>query len=389
MQHPNADERLAARPSWQKCLIYGTLSLAAFGGVVHQAFAAGAAAYKSASSSQSAGQLSIQVNDDRMTLAMAKVPQIYLYGVIDAGAPQRFAALVSAGKIPNGSDIYLNSTDGDVAAGLALGRLFRRGTMTTHLGTPRARSPMSVVAKTATCSGACAYAYLGGLYRWAPAGSDRIGFSMHYAGDTKTADTNPSQQPADDVVSYLKEMDIKPSVLAQASDASRESVVWFNPDQMIATGLANNGRLFLKATYRYEGGFPFLELKQTDRSGDHSITMQCKPGSVILTAYSTIGANRASQIVSRGIRSYFEVNQQPLLPEEGQGVTLQDQSVVIARTYPPGQLWNLISAQALGAWVGDRNGAVRYGFAFEVTGVKDTLKNFYEGCWQAAPWSKG
>ena len=96
---------------------------------------------REASRETGAGQLSIQVNDDRLTLAAAKVPQIYLYGVIDAGAPQRFEALMRSRKIPAGSDIYLDSLEGNRSAGIALGRLFRSNSMVTHLGTPRRKLP--------------------------------------------------------------------------------------------------------------------------------------------------------------------------------------------------------------------------------------------------------
>ena len=148
--------------------------------------------------------MAIQVNDDRMTVSFAGAPQVYLYGAIDAGAPQRFEALVKSGKIPAGSDVYLNASQGDLAAGLALGRLFRAGDMTTHLGTPRkGRRSGYQGSKAAVCTGACAYAYLGGLFRWAPTGSDRIGLTLH------PTTAIPDHKPAEDEVSaYLKSMDI-------------------------------------------------------------------------------------------------------------------------------------------------------------------------------------
>jgi len=83
-------------------------------------------AQKSSSGNVASNQLAMQVNDDRMTLSMARVPQIYLYGPIDSDAPRRFESLMKSGRIPNGSDIYLNSPGGSVDAGMTLGRLFRK-----------------------------------------------------------------------------------------------------------------------------------------------------------------------------------------------------------------------------------------------------------------------
>ncbi|MCT6962810.1 hypothetical protein M1742_25060, partial [Salmonella enterica subsp. enterica serovar Typhimurium] len=79
---------------------------------------------RNAAPAANGGQLAVQVNDDRITLSVAKVPQVYLYGTIDADAAQRVGAMIQSRKIPPNSDIYLNSPGGDLAAGMALGRLF-------------------------------------------------------------------------------------------------------------------------------------------------------------------------------------------------------------------------------------------------------------------------
>jgi len=339
--------------------------LAAFVGTAQQAHA-----QKKAPTGAAPNQLAMQVNDDRMTLSMARVPQIYLYGPIDSDAPRRFELLVKSGKIPTGSDIYLNSPGGSVDAGMALGRMFRQGSMTTHLGTPRLpkRAGTVVVNKSALCESACAYAYLGGLYRWAASGSDRIGFP-----------TYPAQHAPEQVNAYLKEMGIADAGLtATTATGTDDPILWPTADQMIAKGLANNGRLDLVATYKYMQGTPYLELKQDDRNGEHKITLLCKPGGAELTTYDTIGTVRARQTVARAVHSYFEINQQETLPQQA-GATAVDQSVMIQRIYPLDQLQHVASAQAMGAWVRDRTG-LRYGFAFEVVGVRKVLNDFYNAC---------
>jgi lambda repressor-like predicted transcriptional regulator len=345
------------------------LLLASAAGVFHPA-----QAQKSMTREQAANQLNIQVNDDRMTLSMARVPQIYLYGPIDPDAPQRFEALVKSGRIKPGSDVYLNSPGGSVSAGIALGRLIRQGAMVTHLGVPRLPHQTTTFNRSAMCDGACAYAYLGGLYRWAVSGSDRIGFPTYH-----------EQQTPADVVAYLKDMDIDLAALTAPAGATpstgpaQDPTLWPNGEEMIAKGLANNGRQNLIATYKYQQGTPYLELKQQDRNGEHKISFLCKPHGAELTTYDTIGAVRARGIVTREQRSYFELDQQETLPQERGGVTVTDDSVVMQRIYPLNQLQQLASAKAMGAWVRDRNG-IRFGFAFEVTGVKKVLNDFYQAC---------
>lgn len=329
------------------------------------------------------GQLSIQVNDDRLTLTVAKAPQIYLYGVIDADAPHRVGALIDSRKIPPGSDIYLNSPGGDLAAGMALGRLFRAGSMTTHLGVPRLKHRSASTPKAAVCVDACAYAYVGGLYRWAPSGNDRIGVHPSSATDPHTDGADKAQQAPDEVASYLKDMGINPAAITPAATTSHDDIVWLSADQLLATGLANNGYLMLKATYDPSSGVPSLVLSQIVRGGINKITLQCRPDGQTLTAYYTAGANHARQIVARGTYPHFEVDRQEVLPRQLETISNIDDAVVISRPYTLAQLEQLLSANTLGAWVSDRTTAMRYGFVVGFGSViKGTIRTYYTQCAQ-------
>lgn len=340
-----------------------------------------------ASRDASTSELAIQVNNDRLTVTVAKAPQVYLYGVIDADAPQRFEALIRSSKIPNGSDIYLNASGGDLQAALALGRLFRNGAMVTHLGTPRLGRQSNTVGKPATCEGACAYAYLGGLYRWAPTGSDRIGFPSTRALASSASASGQTQPATDQVAAYLSDMQIDAATLAPLLAASSSDVVWLTADQMIATRLANNGRLPLTATYQLQSGAPSLVLHEVVRGSEHRMTLLCKHGGTELTASDGIGASHAQQIVAQGAHAYIELNgNEP--PSEQQGsASVVDDAVVITQTYPGATVGQLVTAKTIGAWVRDRRSSLRFGFVFEVDGLKRSFTTYYNNCWQYAPWS--
>jgi hypothetical protein len=386
VQHRYADSRSTRQIKQRRYASFAVLSLLACLMPTRNLLAesAGTSSYKSSSSNQ--GQLTIQVNNDRLTLTVAKAPQVYLTGVIDAGAAQRFEAMVRSGKITTGSDIYLNASGDDIAAGIALGRQFRDGSMVTHFGTQRLPRHAGTVGKPAMCTGACAYAYLGGLYRWAPTGADRIGFPASQASDPKPTGAVSAQQAPDDVATYLKDMDIDTTALTPMLAASRDSPVWLTADQMISSRLANNGRLPLIATYQVQSGAPYLVLNEVKRGGEHRMTLQCKQGNVTLTAYNTVGADHARQIVARSARSFFEINRNESLPSQQDNATVNDQSVVITRDYPSTQLGNLITAHSIGAWVRDRSSTLRYGFEFELAGLDGIMKKYYQSCWEYAPW---
>ncbi len=344
---------------------------------------AGAAPAHGKARGRAAGTLSIQVIRDRLTLAVTRVPQVYLYGELDAGAPQRFAALVAAGRIPAGSDVYLNSPHGDLAAGIALGRQFRRGAMATHLGTPRRPGHASQASKTAVCVGACAYAYFGGLYRWAPTGSDRIGL------DVAGAAASPAGQPAaaaGDAAAYLASMGIELGRAVPAPSAAPGTVSWLSADRMLAAGLANNGRLPLTVSYQLAAPEPELTLNQVDRRGEHRLVVQCRPGQVTLSAYDLVGSKRAREIVARGTHSYFAIDRQERLTQPRGGAQAINDAVLISRPYPPGQLGQLLASHSIGAWVGGSNNAFRDGFSFQLDAVQRPLHQYYLACWRAAPW---
>lgn len=326
-----------------------------------------------------AGLLKIDVISDRMTLAMTGHPQVYLHGEIDADAPQRFQAMMQSGRIPAGSDIYLNSPGGDPNAGIALGRMFRSGGMATHLGTPRPPRHASVAAKTAVCVDACVYAYLGGLYRWAPTGMDRIGFNV-------SPETSAKASPR--VSAYLADMGIDVATLASAATPSHAGTAWMTADQMTARGLANNGKLPLTVSTQLSAATPTVELKQVERRGTHRVTIQCSPGKTTVTAFDEVGIVRARQVAARGARSYFQLGDTPMLGQAGDGAVVEGGTLVIRRAYPPADLVDLVSAWSFGAWVDGRSRAFRDGFSMPVHTVHKQLSDYFYACWRAAPWSQ-
>ncbi|XRD81860.1 hypothetical protein ISN76_16710 [Dyella halodurans] len=328
--------------------------------------------------------MSIQVNDDRMTLALTRVPQVYLYGSIDADAPRRFEGMMKSRKIPPGSDIYLNSPGGDLNAGLALGRLFRSGSMVTHLGAPRKKLRSGAGPRDSLCVGACTYAYFGGLYRWAVTGNDRIGLNTFNTASTKSGEAGTPPQVPGEVASYLKEMGIDQDALMQAPMTSNDRIMWFAPEHMLASGLANNGRLPPTSKYLPSAGGSYLELSQIARDGEHKITFQCRPDGLTLSSSFKVGLDRARQLAARGAGAYFQVDDLEMLPEQRASVDDGNQSLVIDRPFPMGGLARLLTATSMGAWISDRNGAVRYGFTFELDPVRNELKAYYASCKQVA-----
>lgn len=361
MKHGDANCRWADRGRWRRLAMVGAGCLLAIGSLAAHAAAA---------------RLNIHVLNDRLTLAVARHPQVYLYGRIDADAPRRFEKLMKAGRIAPGSDVYLDAREGEADAGMALGRLIRQGGMATHLSAPRKTFPRAGASRTAECVDACAYAFFGGLYRWAPSGSDRLGLTL--------AKGAPPALPAA-VRGYLTQMQVDLGDLAPAPGISPGPVLWLSAERLEKSGATNNGRLPPTASYDILSATPTLDLRQVDRKGEHRLTVTCRPGQTLVTAYERVGALHARQVVARGARSYLELNGRPTLVAND-GVSAEGDMLVIRRNFPPSDLVDLLFAGSVGAWVDGRSAAFRDGFTLHPWGAYAKLKVFYHACWRAAPW---
>lgn len=323
-----------------------------------------------------ANQLSIGLKNDRLTLAVAKATQVYLSGVIDAAAPDRFDAWLKAGKIPPGSDVYLDASGEDLGAGYALGRLFRANSLVTHVGALRRPGEPP---KAALCTDACAYAYLGGLYRWSASGMDRIGVHQSHVPAIRKAEAgrNPA---ADEAAAYLKSMGANPWAFNREPRPSSTEMVWFDAEQLLGWGLANNDRLPLEASYTRSQLPATLTFSQIVRGGNNKVALVCDPEGVTLTAYYTVGNDRARQLVARESRSYFEINEQEVLPQQSGRARAVGDAIVFSRRLSMEQLNSFLATYSMGAWIKDKSGNVRYGFTMGPARVKDSYASYYGDC---------
>jgi hypothetical protein len=75
-----------------------------------------------------------------------------------------------------------------------------------------------------------------------------------------------------------------------------------------------------------------------------------------------------------------------MLSQPAGNASVERDTLVIDRAYPPDQLGGLLYAKSVGAWINQRNSTLRYGFAFNLAGIDRALDAFYHSCWKHAPW---
>ena len=329
------------------------------------------------SRSVAADPLSVHIRNDRMTVRVANAPQAYLSGTINALAVAQVRQLLDSGRLHPGTDVYLDSSTGDVAAGMALGRLFRRARFNTHLGTwHTGHAP----ARPATCLDACAYAYLGGVYRWSPSGADRIGLRANLLpGRIDAASSQASG-------SYLQSMGVQPADFAQASTLVMNGTAWWDADKLVSARMANNGRLPLEAAYRKTPGAPpTLLLSQTVRGKRSQVTLQCAPGQITLAARYDVGGDRAPLLAARAMYAYFEVGEDPWQQRTGKRPRADGDALVFSRQMPFAQLVPLLQAGSLGVWFEITGSPVRVGFWVAPSQVWTLTQPFLADCQALQP----
>lgn len=332
------------------------------------------------------GPLAVHIRSDRMTLRIAKAPQLYLAGTINAAAVEQVRQLLQSGRILAGTDVYLDSSDGDVAAGMELGRLFRAARFNTHLGTWRTGSWRTAgpPARPATCLDACAYAWLGGVYRWSPSGADRIGLHQNLLPDSTGATPGAPSPP--DLRGYVAAMDVRPEQLRQVGNLVVNGIAWWNTEKLVPAQVANNGRLPLAVSYqKAPGDAPELLLSQTVRGSQNQIALQCAPGQVTLTARYAVGGERAGDLAARAMYAYFEVGGQAWQPRLGKRPQAEGGALVFQRTMPFARLAQLLNSGSLAAWIEITGSPVRMGFWVAPSQAGKLTQPFYTDCQAMQP----
>jgi hypothetical protein len=327
--------------------------------------------------------LRITIDDGVVMMTVAGVPSVYLDGTIDPDAPRRFAQLVADGRIPLGSNVYLNSPGGDLEAGLRLGRLFRASqTQTWVAAQPDGNGKQG----SAYCASACAYAYLGGKFRIAPSSTEHYGVHQFYVPGTSVGDVSKIEQVSADIVQFLRDMGIDPGLFSVATAAAPTQVYWFSGEEMLQYGLANNGVLPMAVSYKLVMGTPYLLLDQDSHDGEHKITLLCSRGEVAIGALYIVGHERAQELVSAGRVSYLEVDERPVLPSsvaaEGSPpiAVVSNRAVAFDRQVDLKFLSDLLSAHSIGAYINHKNGTLRFGFTMSLSSAQEKLHDFYENC---------
>jgi hypothetical protein len=211
------------------------------------------AAFAMCSTAVHAGTLSVRVDppDALKIIRKSTAWNIVLEGEIDSEAPSRVkAALQKTGL--DGADVYINSLGGNLFVGMEIGRLIRRTGANTHVGTlvadisggalARVTGRKAVKAKPGYCYSACSLAFLGGVHRYVPPGSE---YGVHqFSSRSSPAESNldTTQVASAAVTAYIRDMDVDPALFNVMLQKGKDGIRIFSDAELVRLNVVNTGR---------------------------------------------------------------------------------------------------------------------------------------------------
>ncbi|ULK98320.1 hypothetical protein [Bradyrhizobium sp. I71] len=209
---------------------------------------------------------------------------VFLDGDIDPDAPQRFERYVTQNRIPDRSVVYLNSPGGSLVAGIELGRLIRKHGFSTDIGRKSPSSPKRFDIDEGGCYSACAYAYLGGQFRYLKQGS-RYGVHQFKSLRADERIEGAAQVVSALAVEYIRSMDVDPDLFTLGTAASPDGMHEIDKATLERLNVVNNGRT--RPVWTIESTDRQLYLKgerTTEESGINKFILYCEKRRTVLLA---------------------------------------------------------------------------------------------------------
>lgn len=202
--------------------------------------------------------------------------RIIIEGPIRSDSAQSFERFISDNRVPEQSDVILNSPGGSLYGGIALGRAIRRLNMNTHVRVPDVSIRGANAAQNYECVSACALAFLGGRFRFAP-NNARLGVHRFAFNDAVGREADAAQVVSATVVSYIQEMGVNPRLFELASMTPPSSMYYLTPSDWRNLNVVNSGYDPVNWTVEANGGIVYLKGERQTIHGVNKFMMYCDP----------------------------------------------------------------------------------------------------------------
>ncbi|HWW99416.1 hypothetical protein [Collimonas sp.] len=254
-----------------------------------------------------AGAAAMTVHLDQMERTGAGGPDarwvMSLAGEIDAAAPARVrAALARSGSA--GVEVYLDSTGGDLLAGMEIGQLLRQAGANTHVGRyTAARNGQAAGVAPGVCYSACSLAFLGGVYRYAGAGSQYGVHRVSRASGPAAGDLDTGQIVSAGIARYIRGMGVGQGLLDLLVQQGEHGIYLLSDAEMKALNVVNNGRQPADWSVEITDGGEFLRGMQDTEYGRGKIAFLCDQNKILMFTFDQVGDKAASLATGSWVHS--------------------------------------------------------------------------------------
>lgn len=222
--------------------------------------------------------------------------RLYLSGVI--GESDHIRVQRELERIPgNHFRVFLNSTGGNLFAGLELGRLFRSRGAWTSVGKEH-NGDFPEIPLPGKCYSACTFAFLGGGYRFD--GGD-IGVHRAWKESINSTDFAHGQMITSQVAAFIRDMGVDIRLQELSMNKGRDEIYILSKSEKEELHVVNNGHG--KAEWKLDiiEGSLALRAYQPSMYGDGQLIFSCaglSNNTVVLYSFYQAGKTLASDIAS-------------------------------------------------------------------------------------------
>lgn len=235
-------------------------------------------------------------------------------GVIERDTAEKFQAFLNSRGLVStpGIQVHLNSPGGDLLGGVILGKIIREMKFDTVVSTSETeeiwegnvhKSKNSDI--VSECSSACAFAFVGGVNRYAGSRTpaDRVGFQLtgklgvHQFYDISAlSDSGALTRSADDAIGdqfivalllrHLDEMGVSAELLQLASQTPPLGMHYLSDEELVRTHADNQA--ITNVTLRgYRNGVATVEIKFTRPGSSYNLEIYCDKNTLNLLSNIT------------------------------------------------------------------------------------------------------
>lgn len=293
---------------------------------------------------------------------------IFADGEITAQTGKQFREWAAANQLIPGATVYFNSPGGSVVGGLQLGQAIRDLGFETDVGRPKSQPGY--------CLSACAYAYLGGVFRYM---SDDAIYGVHRFYGQITGDD--AQIMSGIISGYIEKMGAKPALFQLMTIKGQDEILPIPVDVLTELNVVNNGVASTVWDIQNvdEVGFYLRGTTVTNR-GEHKMLFTCHDRS--LYGLPMLSSPDPELVVRNTGKINWIVDGQWLLPlPSGAGLPEAEPDRVSTSIIIPPALYRLIAnAKSVGfAWQ-NINGKIYSGFEISLENGSSKLKTFARTC---------